>query len=130
MSILTSEAETSTPSPHAGAVAQFRSLSDQIEHALTAQQELAQLLSACEIVPTSLAINRFAQGFGGRFGTEVILGRAAERLTLLQSIIGGHVHVEAETAQSGGTYLKHYLTGERAGVPFAIWATEYPAVSL
>lgn len=123
MTILASEALASATSPLTEAAAHLAVATEQQEHAETLLQELLALLP---MEPSFSAVNKFADGFEGRFGAELVMALVVEDLTGIQSLIGGCLLIEACTSMDGMPFLRHSLTGTRAGVPFSVWTTVYP----
>lgn len=94
---------------------------DERAHAqIVAEELLAELLP---LRPVMVSINRFGTGFCGHFGVELPMPTVANDLSEVQAVFGGTLIVSAETTSGGAPYLRHTLTGHRAGVAFEVWTT-------
>lgn len=125
MSILTPESPadavgTLPDAAHHDAVA-----SEQREHAEVVLQELLALVP---VEPSYSAVNQFADGFNRRYGAELVMALVAVDLVPIQAVIGGFLFIEADETVRGTPFLRHSLTGMRAGVPFSVWTTVYPTL--
>lgn len=103
-------------------------VSDERVHAQIVADELAALL--LPLRPVAVSINRFGTGFQRRLGVELPMPTVVDDLTTVRALIGGTLVVSAETTLGGSPYLRHTLTGRRAGVPFEVWTTVHPAPRL
>lgn len=106
---------------------------DAVRHATAASEGrehaellLQGLLALLPVAPAVSNINRFSNGFEGRFGVELVMATVLDDLVGVRDLIGGHLLIEAETTIGGTPCLRHTLTGTKAGVPFAVWTTVYP----
>lgn len=124
MTILASEAPASATSPWSDAAELDVEVREQQLHAMTVQYELIGLL---QVPPMNFAINSHRPTFHGRFGVVIEMGLAVTNLFDARSLLGGEVLIEAEIDAYGFPFLRHTLTGTRAGVPFMLWTMAYPA---
>jgi hypothetical protein len=101
-----------------------REASEQQDHAMTL---LRELVAQMPVRPSAMNINRHSEGFQLRYGVELVMPQSVADLTGVQRALGGQLLVESLTSVQGTPYTKVKVLGQRAGVPFLVWTTVYPA---
>ncbi len=135
MSILTSEAEASTPPVDAARTPRWTDARDQMIHACALQEHI---ISMATVLPTSVTVNmRYALARGyrytdGEIDVTVHLHADPDAVCAYQEFLGGEVAEMPHGVSSAGVaQVKVELTGEMFGCSFSVWAlTDAPAVAL